>query len=85
MNTNDLIFLSLFAISIGWFIAYLVRNIGYIYYRWGDVIGFFILYISFFITLSLARSIANEDNILISALFGISFLIRFFKQPLEKQ
>lgn len=83
MNETEIILMNIFAFGFGWFIGYLVRNIGFIWSRWGAILGFFFLYVAFFVTLSLAGVIASEENVIVSALFGFGFLVRFFKQRLE--
>lgn len=83
MNETEHIIMGVFAFLLGWFIGYFVKNIGRIWVRWGAIIGFFIIYVVFISAIMSASVIADMGNIIISSLFAIGFLIRFFKQRLE--
>ncbi len=80
MNETEMVFFNVFAFGVGWYSAYLVRNINAILSRWGALFGVFALCIAFYIVLLLGGIIAGKENVLISVLFGLGFFLRFFKQ-----
>lgn len=83
MNDTQFIFLGIIAFGLGWYLAYVVRNIRYLWTRWGWYIGLNILLISFIVGGVLAEQIALENNVILSGLFGLGFVIRFVKQGLR--
>lgn len=80
MNETEYILLGVTAFGLGWYIAYLVKNADRVWLRWGVIVGFLILYLSFFFTVFLSVIIVDLNNVAISALVGMGFLIRFFTQ-----
>ena len=78
MNESEIIIGSLGCFLIGVFTAYLFKNLGSIWHRYGILIGgFLIVYGVIFAVLANAM-IADYKNSVFSIVLAIGFLYRFF-------
>lgn len=83
MNDTEYILFGVLAFGLGWLIAYLVKNLGRIWNRWGVIFGgLYILFAVFYSFLFLVM-ITEKKSILLSSLLAVGFLIRFFKNKGE--
>ncbi len=85
MNETEYILNGLFAFGVGWFIAYLVRNYNRLWTKWGIFIGFVILLTGIIYSLFLSTMIADRNDVILSSLLALGFVIRFFKHRFENK
>lgn len=83
MNDTEYILIGVLAFGLGWFAAYLVKNLGRIMNRWGSLIGGFYILIAVVYSLFLIAAITDMQSVFLSSLLAIGFLIRFFKNKGE--
>nr|MDA3969737.1 hypothetical protein [Desulfobulbaceae bacterium] len=73
------VFFAIFAFSVGYAIAYSVKNVRRLYKEWGLFICYFVFPPIAITLLFAAAAIADEGDLIASFAFGGGFLIKMLK------